>query len=84
MGRGWHVRRWGSLLRLKRKHVYLSTGCFHGEHEYCQSKTGLKGQKKPASCKFCCAGCVCWCHENREKKKWLTGERLPVSMRKDK
>lgn len=43
-------------------HRYLSTGCRHGEHGYCQSNTGSQGQKKPAQCKFCAARCVCSCH----------------------
>lgn len=43
-------------------HVYLSTGCFHGEHHYCQSNTGAAGTKVPAQCKFCAAPCVCDCH----------------------
>lgn len=43
-------------------HVYLSTGCLHGEHTYCQSTTGSNGAKSPATCKFCTAPCVCDCH----------------------
>jgi hypothetical protein len=52
-------------------HVYLSTGCLHGDvqlpdgrtgHEYCQGETGAVGAKKPASCKFCGAPCQCACH----------------------
>lgn len=43
-------------------HAYLSTGCLHGEHGYCQAKTGQTGNKKPATCKFCDAPCVCNCH----------------------
>lgn len=44
------------------KHQYLSTGCFHGEHDYCASMTGLSGAKRPAQCKFCEAKCICECH----------------------
>lgn len=44
------------------EHVYLSTGCLHGEHAYCQAKTGAVGAKTPATCKFCAAPCVCECH----------------------
>lgn len=44
-------------------HAYLSTGCLHGEHAYCQGKTGQAGAKKPAQCKFCGAACVCPCHD---------------------
>jgi hypothetical protein len=43
-------------------HVYLSTGCFHGDHDYCKSMTGLAGSKRPAECKKCGAKCVCPCH----------------------
>lgn len=42
-------------------HVYLSTGCLHGDHDYCQSTK--QGSKIPAECKFCAAPCVCLCHE---------------------
>ncbi|GFE20089.1 hypothetical protein [Streptomyces nigrescens] len=43
-------------------HAYLSTGCLHGEHGYCQAHTGLSGAKTPAQCKFCGANCQCPCH----------------------
>lgn len=43
-------------------HVYLSTSCFHGDHNYCQSERGLLGNKTPSVCKFCAAPCVCTCH----------------------
>lgn len=52
-------------------HVYLSTGCLHGDtvlpdgrtgHQYCQSHTGHSGTKTPAQCKFCAAPCTCGCH----------------------
>lgn len=43
-------------------HRYLSTGCRHGEHGYCQSNTGSQGDKRPAECKFCASPCVCPCH----------------------
>jgi hypothetical protein len=45
-------------------HYYLSTGCLHGEHEYCQNKAGQAGPKRPAQCKFCGASCRCRCHRN--------------------
>ncbi|MFJ7999006.1 hypothetical protein ACIQ7D_17920 [Streptomyces sp. NPDC096310] len=41
---------------------YLSTGCLHGEHAYCQGATGQAGTKTPAVCKFCAAPCRCDCH----------------------
>lgn len=44
------------------EHEYLSTGCLHGEHGYCQSSTGLAGAKRAAVCKFCHAPCICECH----------------------
>ncbi|MFD8469056.1 hypothetical protein ACFV10_28610 [Streptomyces cyaneofuscatus] len=44
------------------QHVYLSTGCLHGEHAYCQSMTGQQGEKRPGRCKFCDARCTCPCH----------------------
>lgn len=44
-------------------HHYLSTGCLHGHHDYCQGKTGRVGAKVPASCKFCKAECQCRCHQ---------------------
>jgi hypothetical protein len=44
-------------------HVYLSTGCYHGDHDYCQAMTGLAGAKRPAECKHCGAKCVCGCHQ---------------------
>ena len=47
-------------------HVYLSTGCWHGDHAYCQAMTGLNGAKRPASCKKCGAKCICPCHRQAE------------------
>jgi hypothetical protein len=44
-------------------HLYLSTSCYHDDHEYCQSDTGLAGAKTPAVCKFCKSPCTCDCHE---------------------
>ncbi|NUR04229.1 MAG: hypothetical protein HOY79_49335 [Streptomyces sp.] len=44
-------------------HRYLSTGCLHDQHDYCQSHTGLSGAKTPAQCKFCKAPCLCPCHQ---------------------
>jgi hypothetical protein len=48
--------------RIVGRHVYLSTGCLHGDHGYCQNMTGLAGAKRPATCKHCGAKCVCRCH----------------------
>jgi hypothetical protein len=47
-------------------HVYLSTGCRHGDHAYCQSMTGLNGAKRPGECKHCGAHCVCGCHQHAD------------------
>jgi len=44
------------------QHRYLSTGCLHGEHAYCQRPTSPFGMKVPAQCKFCAAPCICDCH----------------------
>lgn len=43
-------------------HEYLSTGCRHDDHLYCQSMTGQQGEKRPGRCKFCDAQCICPCH----------------------
>jgi hypothetical protein len=50
-------------------HEYLSTSCLHASepgredlHGYCQAKIGQAGEKRPASCKFCAAPCICPCH----------------------
>lgn len=43
-------------------HIYLSTACYHGYHDYCKRERGLMGEKIPAKCKFCDAKCWCSCH----------------------
>jgi hypothetical protein len=43
-------------------HAYLSTGCLHGNHGYCQGMTGMAGAKRPGVCKHCPAACRCNCH----------------------
>lgn len=48
-------------------HAYLSTGCLHGDHAYCQGMTGLAGKKRPGECKHCGAKCVCECHGPPER-----------------
>lgn len=48
-------------------HVYLSTGCYHGDHAYCQSMTGLAGAKRPGECKKCAAKCICLCHREEQR-----------------
>lgn len=45
-------------------HDYLSTACFHGKHDYCNSMVGYQGIKRPAQCKFCDARCICTCHDD--------------------
>lgn len=56
-------------------HVYLSTGCVHENdvypdgrtgHEYCESETGVCGQKTPGCCKGCGAPCTCPNHKKKE------------------
>lgn len=50
------------------EHVYLSTGCLHGEHNYCSGTDRADGHTKiPAQCKFCAAPCVCPCHKQTGK-----------------
>lgn len=57
-------------------HAYLSTGCLHGDHAYCQSAgaanpdlTAEEGRKRPAECKFCAAPCVCPCHRSDPRSR---------------
>lgn len=45
------------------EHVYLSTGCLTGEHDYCAAMTGMQGTKRPATAKFTGAPCICGCHD---------------------
>ncbi len=45
------------------RHVYLSTGCIAGRHDYCSAPAGAQGDKQPARSKFSQAPCVCWCHD---------------------
>jgi hypothetical protein len=48
------------------RHRYLSTACHHGEHDYCAAPLRPDGtEKKPATCKFCEARCVCPCHADQ-------------------
>lgn len=49
-------------------HIYLSTSCHHGNHNYCQTERGLFGLKTPACCKFCAAPCRCLCHAQTQDK----------------
>jgi hypothetical protein len=44
------------------RHVYLSTGCLAGRHDYCQAMTGQQGEKRPGRSKFSDAPCICFCH----------------------
>lgn len=44
------------------RHVYLSTGCLAGRHDYCQAMTGQQGTKRGGHSKFSGAPCVCRCH----------------------
>lgn len=58
------------------EHVYLSTGCLHGDtalpdgrtgHEYCQTDARRYDgtHKTAATCKFCSSPCVCPCHTSQ-------------------
>lgn len=63
---GWRMR-WLALAAalaqfLTGRHVYLSTGCLAGEHDYCKSMTGLTGTKRGGRSKFSDAPCICRCH----------------------
>lgn len=54
-------------------HGYLSTACLHGWHDYCRAPVGIEGPKKPATCKWCDARCVCPCgHEAAEADLGVT------------
>lgn len=53
------------LLWLGLPHRYLSTGCLHGDHDYCAARSGRAGAKHPQRCKFCSARCRCRCHRRR-------------------
>jgi hypothetical protein len=55
-------------------HIYLSTGCYHGDHAYCQAMTGLNGAKRPGLCKFCSAPCQCFCHQTRTAASAISPE----------
>ncbi|MFD3520462.1 hypothetical protein [Streptomyces sp. NPDC058653] len=59
---GWLATTLTRLTHRLGTHHYLSTGCLHADHAYCQGKTGMAGAKKPGSCKFCDAACRCRCH----------------------
>lgn len=46
-------------------HLYWSTHCRHGSHKACEATELAPGvPRKPAQCKTCGAGCICWCHED--------------------
>lgn len=55
-------------------HIYLSTGCWHGDHAYCQAMTGLNGAKRPASCKKRGARCICLCHQQAAPPVHIGGQ----------
>jgi len=68
------ITAYNSYMEQHGQHRYLSTGCLHGEHGYCQSNTGSQGQKIPAQCKFCQAPCVCSCHLPGEVTEAVSGQ----------
>lgn len=47
------------------EHSYLSTACLHDRHDYCLAMIGYQGEKRPATCKFCDARCICACHSDQ-------------------
>lgn len=51
--------------RIAGQHIYLSTGCLHDDHAYCQAMTGMNGSKRPGECKHCHARCICACHREQ-------------------
>lgn len=55
--------------RIAGRHVYLSTGCLHHDHDYCQNMTGMQGTKRPGLCKHCDARCICRCHRTTSKEQ---------------
>lgn len=54
------------------EHVYLSTSCLHGRHDYCAATGRMVDDgagmqlKDSATCKWCPAKCICECHEAAE------------------
>lgn len=54
-------------------HTYLSTGCLHGRHDHCQAMVGTTGDKRPATCKFCDARCICPCHTDHPNMRSTDG-----------
>lgn len=61
--------------RLGSPHIYLSTGCLHGDHDYCKAMTGANGTKRPAQCKSCGAHCICRCHRTPATQATQTQEQ---------
>lgn len=59
-----------SELLAPHEHIYLSTACWHAEHDrrpelhaYCQGTEREDGSTKtPAVCKWCPSPCTCYCH----------------------
>lgn len=62
----WAMRRMALVAAVRQavtgRHVYLSTGCLAGEHDYCRSMTGVGGAKRGGRAKFSDAACICRCH----------------------
>lgn len=54
-------------------HAYLSTACFHANHEYRKSAQAVSDHgetwtKSPSQCKFCAARCQCPCHGDSRRE----------------
>lgn len=64
-------------------HAYLSTACLHGRHERCDSMIGVDGTKRPATCKYCDARCVCAHHEfaQQEEGSGMTHDEVMSAIR---
>lgn len=60
--------RYGMKQIVIQPHDYLSTGCLHGDHEYCKKEARRYDgtEKVAACCKFCGAPCICTCHVEEE------------------
>lgn len=49
-------------------HLYLSTGCLHGNGQHCRTDQALSGEpKQAATCKFCDARCVGQHHDTNQQ-----------------
>lgn len=65
-------------------HEYLSTACVHGRHEHCDAMVGSQGAKRPATCKWGGASCVCPRHRDPQAPcgagSWVCGASQPGTL----